>query len=107
MPKFITSYLTRLSALIDKSALFLIIPCALALYFIDAPMFTTMMQWLVVAPIIAGVAVMVSRIIFPQVKLTELILEAHTGNKAAGIVAGALIIFVGILLLALVTWAKA
>lgn len=107
MPKIVSSLLLRLYALIDKSALFLIIPCACALYFIDAAMFTTVMQWLIVAPIIAGVAVMVSRIVFPQIRLTKLINEAHEGNIASGVVAAAVIIFLGVLLLALVTWARA
>ncbi len=107
MLEFILSFLRRFSFLMDKSALFLILPCAIALYFIDPAMFTTLLQWLVFAPVLAGIAIIVSRVTFPQVNLTLLVKEAEGGNKAAGFVAGALIIFVGLLLLALVTWAKA
>lgn len=107
MLEHIQSFLRRFSFLVDKSALFLIIPCAVALYFIDVAMFKTLLQWLVFAPMLAGIAIIVSRITFPQVELTKLVKEAEIGNKAAGFVAGALIIFVGLLLLALVMWAKA
>lgn len=107
MLEFILSFLRRFSFLMDKSALFLILPCAIALYFIDPAMFTTLLQWLVFAPVLAGIAIIVSRITFPQIQLSLLIKQAHEGNRAAGFVAGALILFVGLLVLALVLWAKA
>lgn len=103
----ITSFLRRFRALTDKSALFLIIPCGIAIYFIDYPMFATLWQWVAFAPVLAGIAIIVSRITFPQVELTKLVKEAEGGNLAAGLVSAALIIFVGLLLMALVTWAKA
>ena len=103
----IRSFLRRFNFLVDKSAIFLIVPCAVMLYFIDVAMFKTLLQWLVFAPVLAGIAIIVSRVTFPQVHLTELVKEAHTGNRAAGFVAGAVIIFVGLLMLALVLWAKA
>lgn len=107
MPQFISSLLKRFKVLGDKSALLLIVPAVAALFFIDAAMVKTLIQWLVFAPIIAGVAVVVSRIIFPHIDLTKLIKETHEGNKASAIVAGALLLFVGLLVFALVTWAKA
>lgn len=107
MLEHIYSFFRRFSALVDKSALFLIIPCAFVLWFIDPAMFTTLLQWLVFAPVLAGIAIIVSRITFPQIQLSLLIKQAHEGNRAAGFVAGALILFVGLLLLALVLWAKA
>lgn len=107
MLEHIHSFLRRFSFLVDKSALFLIVPCAVALYFIDQAMFATLLQWIVFAPMLAGIAIIVSRVTFPQVQLTKLVSEAEDGNKAAGFVAGAIIIFVGLLMLALVLWAKA
>lgn len=107
MPKFISSYFARFKVLTDKSAIVLIIPCLIALLFIDTAMLKTLAQWLIFAPIIAGVAVMVSRIVFPQVELTKLIEEVHLENRAAAIVVAGLMIFVGILIFSLVTWAKA
>lgn len=107
MLQFISSFLKRFKALGDKSALLLILPAVAALFFIDEAMVKTLIQWLVFSPIIAGVAVVVSRIIFPHIDLSRLIDETHEGNKAAAILAGSLLIFVGILVFALVTWAKA
>lgn len=107
MLEHIQSFLRRFSFLVDKSALFLIIPCAAALYFIDPAMFATLLQWIVFAPMLAGIAIIVSRVTFPQVHLTALVKEASAGNRASGFVAGATIIFVGLLMLALVLWAKA
>lgn len=107
MLEHIQSFLRRFSFLVDKSALFLIIPCAIALYFIDQAMFATLLQWIVFAPMLAGIAIIVSRVTFPQVHLTNLVKEASAGNRASGFVAGATIIFVGLLMLALVLWAKA
>lgn len=103
----IRSFLSRFKVLGDKSALFLIVPALAALFFIDAAMVKTLVQWLVFAPIIAGVAIMVSRVVFPQINLTQLIKETHEGNKASAILAGSLLLFVGLLVYALVTWAKA
>lgn len=107
MLNFFSSLLKRFKVLGDKSALFLILPCVAALFFIDPAMVKTLIQWLVFAPIIAGVAIMVSRVVFPQINLTELVKEVQLENKAAAILAGALVIFVGILVFSLVTWAKA
>lgn len=106
--KQLSSFFRRFSALADKSAIFLILPCAIILYFIDKAMFATLLQWLVFAPVLAGVAIIVSRVTFPQVPLTKLVEQAYQeGNRAAGFVAGALIVFVGLLILSLVLWAKA
>ncbi|MNC55973.1 hypothetical protein D3C75_1055410 [compost metagenome] len=91
----------------DKSALFLILPCAAALYFIDPAMFATLLQWVVFAPVLAGIAIIVSRVTFPQIELTKLVKEAELENRAAGLVVAAIILFVGITMLSLVLWAKA
>lgn len=107
MPEFISSFLKRFKVLGDKSAIVLIVPALAALFFIDEAMMKTLVQWLVFAPIIAGVAIMVSRIVFPQINLTRLIEEAHEGNKASAIVAGSLLLFVGLLVYSLVMWTKA
>jgi uncharacterized membrane protein len=103
----IPEHLKRTRALADKSAWLMIAPCALAIYFIDEAMFKTLIQWLLFAPILAGVAVIVSRIVFPQINLTDLVTEVKSGNVSAGILSGALVLFVALLVHALVTWAKA
>ncbi|MNH66872.1 hypothetical protein D3C76_388830 [compost metagenome] len=107
MFEHIKSFLRRFSFLVDKSALFLILPCAAALYFIDPAMFATLLQWVVFAPVLAGIAIIVSRVTFPQIELTKLVKEAELENRAAGLVVAAIILFVGITMLSLVLWAKA
>ena len=107
MLEHIQSFLRRFSFLVDKSALFLIIPCAAALYFIDPAMFATLLQWVVFAPVLAGIAIIVSRVTFPQIELTRLVRQAELENRAAGLVVAAIILFVGITMLSLVLWAKA
>lgn len=108
MTQFFKSLWTRVSALFDKSALVLILPALLALYFlVDAAMVKTLVQWSVYGLVLAGITVIISRIMFPQIKLTELVEQAMQGNRAAGTIAGSLVIFVGVMMLALVIWAKA
>jgi hypothetical protein len=97
----------RIKALVDTSAWILIAPSLIALFFIDQSMLATLVQWLVFAPVLAGVAVIVSRVVFPQIHLTELVTETIRGNRAAATLAASLVIFVAILVLALVIWARA
>jgi len=99
---------SRLGALADKSAWLLMAPAFAALYVIDPAMATTLAQWTVFGVVLAGAAVIISRIVFPQIKLTDLVTAAHEGgNTAAGMIVAAIVVFVGIVMLALVLWAKA
>lgn len=107
MKKFFSSLGFRLGMLADKSALFLILPALAALYLVDSPMTVTLIQWMVFAPVIAGIAILVSRIVFPQINLTRLVKQTEEGNRASAILAGALLIFVGLLVIGLFSWAKA
>lgn len=102
-----SSFLKRVAVLGDKSALVLIVPALVILYFIDEAMAKTLVQWLVFAPVLAGVAIHISRIVFPQIKLTELVNQSLQGNTAAGLVSSAIILFVAIIVMALVLWTKA
>lgn len=95
-----------LLSLFDKNAWLLILPAFVVLYYIDAAMAKTMVQWLGFALILAGVSIFISRIVFPQINLTELVAAAKDGNAAAGAVAGAMILFFGFLMVALAIWAK-
>lgn len=97
----------RTKALADKSAWLLILPSLIILYFTDPAMLKTLIQWMAFAPVLAGVAVIVSRVVFPQIHLTTLAREAIKGNTAAGLLASAIVVFVAIVVLALVMWAKA
>ena len=99
---------SRLGALADKSAWLLIAPAIAALYVVDPAMAQTLLQWALFGSVLAGAAIIISRIIFPQIKLTDLVGEATSENNvAAGIIVAAVVLFVGLVMLALVIWAKA
>lgn len=97
----------RTRAMLDKSAWMLMAPALAFLFLMDEALAKTLVTWLLFGLVIAGASVIISRIIFPQVDLTDLIHQvSNQRNVAAGIVAGAIIIFVALVMFALVTWAK-
>jgi hypothetical protein len=78
------------------------------LLLIDPAMFVTLIQWTVYALALGGIAVVLSRILLPQVRLTRAVNSAIEENSiAAAIVAAAVIIFLGILVLSMILWASA
>jgi hypothetical protein len=96
----------RLKALFDKSALLLIVPATLVLLLLDPALAKTLIQWGAFGIPLAGIAVIISRIIFPQVHLNELVESAyHERNVAAANIVLGLLLFVGLLILALAIWA--
>ncbi|EAB4417281.1 hypothetical protein D7B12_17780 [Salmonella enterica] len=107
MSHFLHSIHKRTRALGDKSAWFLMLPSLATLWCLDASLFKTIVEWLIVAPLITGLAVILSRIVFPQVDLGLLVDEVILENKAAAIVVAGLMIFCGLLILALMLWARA
>ncbi|EAM1616336.1 hypothetical protein EU642_22120 [Salmonella enterica] len=107
MSHFLHSIRMRTRALTDKSAWMLMLPSLVCLWWIDEALFKTIVEWLIVAPLITGLAVMLSRIVFPQVNLGLLVDEAILENKAAAIVVAGLMLFCGLLIVALMLWAKA
>ena len=106
MKTLFESWIRRLSALFDKSAWLLIAPAFIALYMIDGPSALTLAQWSLFALVISGVAVVISRIVFPQIHLTTWLRRAEGNSHGAGLVVGAVILFVGIVMLTLAIWAK-
>lgn len=107
MSQFLQSIHKRTRALGDKSAWILILPSLVSLWWIDVALFKTIVEWLIIAPLITGLAVMLSRIVFPQVNLGLLMDEVILENKAAAIVVAGLMGFCGLLILALMLWARA
>jgi hypothetical protein len=85
----------------------LILPALLVLAFTDLPLVLTLVQWSAFALVLAGLSIVVSMVIFPQVDLTYLVRRASDGDMAAAIVAGALLVFFGLLFYSMVFWAKA
>lgn len=102
----IEGWAKRLSALLDNSAWLLIAPAFVALYWIDSASALTLVQWSLFALVIAGVAVIISRIVFPQIEVAKLLEEVDDHNGAAGLVIAALVVFVGLVMLVLAIWAK-
>lgn len=96
----------RFSAFFDTSAWLLILPALAVVWFVDAPMAITTLQWTCFAIIFAGVSIILSRIIFPQVRLGQLLDAAEAGGMPQAVVASALILFFGLLFLSMVLWSK-
>lgn len=94
------------SIVLDSQALLLLLPALALLYAIDGPKTLTLLEWMLFAAVIGGFAIQISLTIFPQVKLGELVERAADDPKGAAMVAAALIVFVGMLILSIVLWAK-
>lgn len=107
MKNHLESIAKRLRVFGDKSAFLLTAPFAVALYYIDPAMLKTLLQWLLFGPVLAGVAIIISRIVFPHIELNEHIDEAKRGNPASGLIVAAVIVFVGLLVMALAGWSRA
>ena len=105
--KPITEKAGRLTALFDKSAWLMMGPALIALYYTDQPLASTLLQWTMFALALAGAVVVVSRVIFPQISIGELVEQAKTDPKAAGLVVASVVLFVGLLFIGMVMWAKA
>lgn len=106
--KLISNRFRRTRAMFDKSAWMLITPAIVGIYLLDAALARTLATWMLFALVIAGAAVIISRIIFPQIDLNTLLRQVQEkNNTGAGIVVAAVILFVGLVMLALVLWAKA
>lgn len=100
------SWFLRLAALLDKSAWLLIAPALAALFWVDAPLARTFVQWTPFFLVLAGVAIIISRIVFPQINLGQFARRAYGGDQACALVTAALILFVGILIISGVLWVK-
>ncbi len=111
MNRIVEHFLERLKPRLvpfgDLTAWVLLIVAAIPLLMIDRPMFVTLIQWTLYALALGGIAVVLSRVLLPHVRLSELLEEARKGNGAAGAVAAAVILFLGILMLSMVLWARA
>ena len=97
----------RIKAFFDTSAWLLILPALLVLFWIDSAMALTLVQWAIFAPVLVGVAIVISRIVFPQIHLTDAVERAlHDKNGAAAAIVVGIIGFVAVIFLALVLWAR-
>lgn len=97
----------HVSALIDKSAWILILPAIVVLAVIDLPLLKTLLSWTTFSVAIAGLSIIISRIVFPQVDLDKLLSRVEEGHAPSAIVATGLMIFVAMVFYSIIFWAKA
>lgn len=93
-------------AFAPKAVWLLTIPALLLLGMLDWPLVKTLLQWSVFALVLAGVSIVLSMLIFPQIDLEELVNKAAETPQGSATLAAAVILFLGVLFYTLVFWAK-
>lgn len=105
---FLGKLKARLIPLLDISAWVLLITSAVPMLLLNPAMVVTLITWTAYGIALAGISVMLNRLVLPQIKLDAFLREAlNNGNVAAGIVVAAVLLLLGIFFLGLVLWAKA
>lgn len=96
----------HLKSLTSSSIWVLVLPAALLLFAADPSMARTMIEWTAFALVLAGLAVAISMIVFPQIKIDRLLDDVKGDARASAVVVASVVLFVGVLVLSLVIWAK-
>jgi hypothetical protein len=96
-----------LRSLKQQSVWLLILPALIILALVDFDLVITLLQWSLFALVLAGVAIVVSMVVFPQIHLSTLMSRVVAGDRSAAIVVQGLLIFFGLLFFSMVYWAKA
>lgn len=91
----------------DPRAWTLIILCAGGVWLFDPVMARTVLEFVLIAGAFAGIAVMISRHVLPQVNLTAHVQQALTGPTGAGLVVLSVALFLSVLVLTLALWGRA
>ncbi len=91
----------------DVRAWVVIVLCAGGVSLFDPVMAKTVLQWVLLFGVFAGITVIVSRHVLPQINLGEQVRAAYDGNVGAGLVVLGLLIFMSALVLSLVLWGRA
>ena len=91
----------------DLRAWTLIALCAGGVFLFDPVMARTLLEWTLIFGVFAGVAVIISRHVFPQISLTDVVSTASGSPNGAGMIALGVLIFMSFLVLALTIWGKA
>ena len=97
----------RLKPFTDLTAWVLLIVSSVPLLFIDRAMFVTLIEWTLYALALGGIAVVLSRVLLPHVRLSDWLDRAKTGDRAAAWVASSVILFLAIIFIGMVLWARA
>lgn len=98
----------RFRGLGDPTGWALILIACLPLLFIDPAMLMTLVQWTSFTLALSGMAVLVSRVILPQIDLTYWVKRAR--EDATGLTAGLVVLAIAlvwsVIFFGLITWAK-
>ncbi|XAO53851.1 hypothetical protein [Pseudomonas phage Rocky] len=105
--RFLARLRKRLAPFFDMTAWVLLIASIVPLLLIDPAMVVTLAQWTAFALALAGITVVITRVVLPQVDLTEWLAHAREGSVAGGLVVLAVSLTVCFTFLGLVLWAKA
>lgn len=99
----------RLRPFLDIGSWILFILTLVPLYLINPPMLVTLVQWTAFAVALAGVAVMLCRVLLPMVDLGELYdrIRNGRGDTTDAIVFASVVALLGVLFLGLILWGKA
>ncbi len=97
----------RLYPLLDLSAWCLIITAAIPLALFQPSMLITLGTWTAYGIALAGISIMLNRLVLPMVRLQKWLELAREGNVAAAIVVAAVLALYGILFIGMIIWAKA
>lgn len=105
--EFLERLKPRLRPFTDLTAWVLLIVSSVPLLFIDRAMFITLVEWTLYAIALAGIAVFLSRVLLPHLRLSLWLERAWTGDRAAAFVASSVILFLAIIFIGMVLWARA
>lgn len=105
--RFWTRLKPRLTPFGDLGAWVLLIVSAVPLYFIDPAMLVTLGQWTLYGLNLAGIAIVLCRLMVPQLDLTVWLKKAAEGSGPAALVVFGVFFLLSTLFIGLVLWAKA
>ena len=102
-PTFVGKLKARLIPLLDISTWVLLLTSAVPMLLLNPAMVVTLVTWTAYGIALAGISVMLNRLVLPQIKLDTFLREAlDNGNVAAGIVVAAVLLLLGIFFLTLI-----
>lgn len=110
---FVQRFLKRLTPFMDIGFWLLTIISLVPLLILNTAMALTMLQWCAFFVAFAGLAILICRILMPQIDLSEWLDEIRhpasnsNGSTGAGLVVLSVALLLSAILLSLVLWAKA
>lgn len=106
MKTWLNDILARVAPLVDRSALLLGAIGLSVLLVLDWRAALTLAQWSVFALVIGSIVIVISRVTFPQLKLSELVERVKAGDLPAALVVAALLVYCGLAFVGVALWAK-